>query len=245
MNQPQSDRTMATQSGSAGAQASDARAAARRIGARFQRRWHRDYASSKLRLDPAYGAVSELIDGSGMGLLDIGCGLGLLGFHLREYGFTGTYLGVDFDTAKIAEARRVSAEHALGLEFKDGDARALPAFSGHVVLLDVLHYLDQADQQALLREAATRVAPGAMLILRNVLRTPGWRFRATVLEEWFLHASRWMRTPARHYPLKEEIEAPLRAAGFTVDVQPLWGKTPFNSFFIVARRTDASASSQP
>ena len=220
-------------------QLAEARATARQIGARFRRPWHRDYASAKLRFDPAYAAVADLLDGSGMGLLDVGCGLGLLGFHLRAHGFAEPYVGVDFDTAKISEGRRINVEHQLGLTFEDGDARALPAFSGHVVLLDVLHYLEQADQQALLREAATRVAPGAMLILRNVLRTPGWRFRATVLEEWFLYASRWMRSPARHYPARAEIEAPLHAAGFTVDVQPLWGKTPFNSFFIVARRTAA------
>jgi SAM-dependent methyltransferase len=227
---------MSSASGPAGTHSSQARDIARRIGARFRRRWHRDYASAKLRFDPAYAAVADLLGNSDRGLLDIGCGLGLLGFYLRERGYRGACLGVDFDPTKIAEARHAAQGRDAGLAFEVGDARALPAFSGHVVLLDVLHYLDQADQQALLGEAAARVAPDACLVLRNVLRTRGWRFHATVLEERFLYASRWMRSPARHYPTREEIEAPLLAAGFSVDVQPLWGKTPFNSFFIVARR---------
>lgn len=212
---------------------------ARRIAARFRQRPHAGYARGKLRHDPAYGAVAGWIGaGDATPLLDIGCGLGLLGFYLRERGWRGAYLGVDFDRAKIAAAR----EAAAGLErfaFGDGRAQTLPPFQGHVALLDVLHYLPQAEQAPLLREAATRVAPGSLLIVRSVLRTPGWRFHLTRAEEWFIHAIGWMSSPAQHYPTREEIETPLRQAGLVADVQPLWAGTPFNSFAIVARRTAA------
>lgn len=218
-------------------QDTDERAIARRIGARYRRRWHRDYASSKLRFDPVFAATADLVTGSDGALLDIGCGLGLLGQYLRERGFRGPYLGIDFDAAKIEEASRAAQAVDPGLAFEAGDARrGMPAFSGHVALLDVLHYLGQDDQQTLLHEVAARVAPGSMLVLRNVLRAPGWRFRLTVLEERFLYASRWMRSPALHFPERTEIETPLREAGLEVDVKPLWGDTPFNSFLIVARR---------
>ena len=69
-----------------------------------------------------------------------------------------------------------------------------------------------------------------------MLREPGWRFRATILEERLLRALRWMRYPVTHYPEREEIEAPLRAAGFVTRVRPLWGRTPFNSYLFLARR---------
>jgi SAM-dependent methyltransferase len=216
-------------------EAAEHRVIAGRIAARLRRPWHRDYARGKLRFDPAYGAVAAALEGSDLPLLDIGCGLGLLGFYLRECGYRGAYHGVDFDAAKIAEAGR-TARHYEGLSFEVADANALPAFSGHVALLDVLHYLPRAQQQELLREAAARVAPGAALVVRNVLRDRGWRFRATVLEEHFLYASRWMRSPARHYPLRAELEEPLHAAGLGLEVRPLWGRTPFNSFAMVARR---------
>ena len=215
----------------------DERAIAGRIGARYGRRWHRHYAASKLRYDPAFTATARLLDGNEAPLLDIGCGLGLLGQYLRERGWRGDYLGVDFDAAKIEAARAAAQVADNGLRFETGDARGgLPASCGHVALLDVLHYLGKPQQQALLHEVAARVAPGALLVLRNVLREPGWRFRLTVLEERFLYASRWMRSPAVHYPTRSELEDTLREAGLTVDVSPLWGDTPFNSFLLVARR---------
>ena len=215
------------------------RAIARRIAGHMRRPWHRDYAHFKVRTDPAYAAVAALLDGNVADLLDVGCGLGLLGFYLRERGFRGAYHGVDFDAPKIVEARH-AAGYYDGLVFHDGNANALPPFCGNVAVLDVLHYLSFNEQQALLREAAARVAMGALLIVRNVLREKHWRFHATVVEERILYATRWMQSPARHFPSRHDIEAPLQALGFDVDVRPLWGRTPFNSFVIVARRMAAA-----
>lgn len=208
---------------------------ATRISQRFRKRSYAGYARGKVRYDPAYAAVAGWIGVDETPLLDIGCGLGLLGFYLRERGWRGAYHGLDFDSAKIAAAREAAVDVAR-FEFDDSRAQVLPAFQGHVALIDVLHYLSAPDQQALLRQAADRVAPGALLIVRNVLRTPGWRFQLTRAEEWFIHAIGWVASPARHFPTHEEIETPLRDAGFVADVQPLWGGTPFNSFAIVARR---------
>ena len=55
------------------------------IAARFRRPWHRDYARAKLRFDPAYAAVASLIARRREAVLDIGCGLGLLGFYLFSW----------------------------------------------------------------------------------------------------------------------------------------------------------------
>lgn len=215
---------------------------ARRVANRYRRPWHRDYARSKLRMDPVYAFVGDVVVDD-VPLLDVGCGLGLLGLYLRERGWRGAYVGVDFDAPKIAEARR-AANGERDLAFHDGSAQRLPGFQGQVALLDVLHYLEREEQPALLREAAVRVAPGAALVVRSVLRDRGWRFRATVIEEWFLHALRWMRSPAKHYPVREDIERPLLDAGLVVDVHPLWGNTPFNSFVIVARRPGSEAGAE-
>jgi 2-polyprenyl-3-methyl-5-hydroxy-6-metoxy-1,4-benzoquinol methylase len=213
----------------------DPKVLARRIAARYRRPWHRDYARAKLRMDPVYATAAFTLGDSELPLLDIGCGLGLLGCHLRESGFRGSYLGLDFDRNKITAAREI-VPHYDRFVFDDSRAQSLPEFSGHVALVDVLHYLEREEQQTLLRESVARVAPGACLIVRSVLRDRGWRFRVTVIEERVIHAMRWMRSPARHFPLREEIEQPLRDAGLVVDVRPLWGNTPFNSFVLVATR---------
>lgn len=221
---------------------------AARVARRYRRPWHRDYVRAKLRHDPVYATLGDLLAGDERPLLDVGCGLGLLGLYLREARRGGAYRGIDFDEGKIAVGREAAAGEA-GMSFEPGDARGLPAFAGHVALIDVLHYLPAAAQHDLLRAAAARVAPGALLFVRSVLRERGWRFRLTVAEEFFIHAIGWMRSPARHYPLRAEIEAPLRAAGLEVDTRPLWGSTPFNSFAILARRPggiqDAPATRRP
>lgn len=210
-----------------------------RIGARYARREHRSYARGKLRWDPVFEAVGPMLAASPRTLLDVGCGLGLLGQYLRERGFRARYLGIDLDTRKIEEAKR-AARDGLELDFAEGSATELPEFRGNVALIDVLHYLPAGHQQLALAEAAARVPPGGMIVLRNVVRDASWRFRATVIEEHFIRALRWMRYPVTHYPERDEIEAPLRASGFTTEVKPLWGRTPFNSYLFIARRDGAA-----
>lgn len=210
-----------------------------RIAARYRLQQHRSYARGKLRWDPVFPMAAPLLADSPRALLDIGCGLGLLGQYLRECGFRARYCGVDLDAKKIAEAQAAAARDELALEFATGAAASLPAFQGDVALFDVLHYLPAAGQQRLLIDAAERVSPGGLMVIRNVLREPSWRFRVTIAQERFARALGWMRYPVTHYPEREEIEAPLRATGFATRVMPLWGRTPFNSYLFIARREHA------
>jgi SAM-dependent methyltransferase len=205
-----------------------------RISARYRLHPHRSYVRGKLRWDPLFTTVAPTLVDSPRGLLDIGCGFGLFGQYLRECGFRARYFGMDLDERKIAEARR--AANGLDLEFAVGSATSLPQFSGDVALFDVLHYLSAEQQQLALAQAAACVPAGGLIAIRNVLREPGWRFRTTIAEERIARALRWMRYPVTYYPEREEIEAPLRAAGFVTQVTPLWGRTPFNSYLFLARR---------
>ena len=162
----------------------------------------RCYVRGKLASDPVYAATAALLAGTQLPLLDIGCGLGLLGHYLHAEGHRQPYLGLDHDARKISAARH--AAHRAGLDtamsLRDGDATELPALLGHVTLLDVLHYLPRERQQTLLLMAARHLAPQGILIIRNVLREPNWRFQATRLEEFLLHSSGWIRAGVQHYP---------------------------------------------
>jgi len=215
-----------------------ARAAAiARIVARYRHWRHRRYVRGKLKWDPLFEAIAPLLAESSRPLLDIGCGLGLLGQYLRERGARMPYLGVDPDGAKIEEARAAAMAGALDIDFATLDASSLPAFGGDVALIDVLHYLPADLQRQALANAAARVVPGGLLVIRNVLRDDSWRYRLTVAEERFAAALGWMRFATGHFPRREDIESPLASLGFDVRVEPLWGATPFNSYLIVARRT--------
>ncbi|MGA9421081.1 MAG: methyltransferase domain-containing protein [Rhodanobacteraceae bacterium] len=211
------------------------RRASARVAARLRNYRHRTYARCKLGLDPVYATIADQLGSSERPLLDIGCGLGLLGLYLRERGFSGAYRGLDSDASKIAEAGRAARGLAAFEVEVANAAHELPPFKGDIAVLDMLHYLGATDQSRVLRESATRVSSDGRLILRNVVREPNWRFRATVLEERFARAFRW--TPgALHFPTLPEITAPLLGAGFNIEARPLWGRTPFNSYLIIASR---------
>lgn len=207
-----------------------------RIAARYESHWQRSYARGKLRHDPAFATVAEHVLSRNHALLDIGCGMGLLGQYLREGGHRGAYLGIDLDAKKIDTAKRAATRLQPALDFMAVDASSLPAFHGDVAMLDVLHYLPRDSQRALLHESTARVADDGVLIVRNVLREDNWRFHITRTEETWLRLCGWMRTPVRHYPDSGDVATPLRAAGLAVSITPLWGHTPFNSYLIVASR---------
>ncbi len=208
---------------------------AERIAGHFEGRWLQGYARGKLRRDPVFAAAFELLKDSPLPVLDVGCGIGLFEFYLRERGFLPPITGVDFDAGKIAQAQHIAGRQYTDLTFIVGDVLATGDFRGHVVLFDVLHYLPAARQAALLAQLADHVAPCAVCLIRATPRDASWRFRITQVEELFLRACLWMKSGAVHYPTIEETLAPFRARGFTCEVRPLWGRTPFNSHLFILR----------
>jgi len=150
----------------------------RDVAALFDSRFLRGYARSKLARDPVYAAVASRLPE--LPLLDLGCGVGLLAFSLRQRGFRSPILGVDYDARKIDAARRAGDG---SVEFRRADVRDPIDVRGNVALLDVLHYFTDEDQQQILRNVAACVAPGGVAIIRDAIRDGSWRYRATYVEE--------------------------------------------------------------
>ena len=192
----------------------------------------------KLRHDPAFAAISALVCDAGATLpvLDLGCGMGLLGQWLREHGHRGDYLGIDHDPRKLAAGRAAARGLQPAIELRQGGLATLPPFCGHIVLLDVLHYLAREAQRRLLQQSAQRLAGDGLLLIRSVLRDASWRYRVTLAEERLLTLTGWMHTAMRHIPTRGELESGIEDAGLNVTARPLWGRTPFNSWLLVARR---------
>ena len=130
---------------------SEHKPACARVAAQFRQLWLRRYVKSKLRRDPIYSVANELFRDSGEPILDIGCGLGLLGFYLRERGRRQPILGLDLDARKIGLGSRVATARYRDIDLRHQDVlRPIPAFSGNIALFDVLHYLPLAQQASLL-----------------------------------------------------------------------------------------------
>lgn len=209
----------------------------KKLAAPFPGIWDRTYVSSKVKTDPLYGAVLVELSGSSLPLLDLGCGLGLLAFYLRECGLNFPIHGVDYDPRKISSARKASSalkHHELS--FDTHDAReGLPEHSGNVTILDILQFFTPAEQEQLLGLAASRVAPGGKLVIRSGLRDESRRFKVTVFCDYLAKFTFWMKAAPTHYPSGEEFERILSPFG-EVKISPLWGGTPFNNHLIVMEK---------
>jgi SAM-dependent methyltransferase len=201
--------------------------------------WHRSYVKSKLRTDPLYSGVFGELQGAELPLLDLGCGLGLLAFYLRERGLEFPVLGIDYDPRKIEDAARLAAKHYAdrALEFRVGDAReGIPDFEGNVTILDILQFFTPEEQDRLLVNAASCVRVGGKLVIRSALRKRGWRFRVTQAGDLLAKATFWMKAAPTHYPSEESIRETLEKAGLEGDCRPLWGKTPFSNYLLTFKR---------
>ena len=195
------------------------------------------YIKSKLKSDPLYAAVLGELEGSALPLLDLGCGLGLLAFYLREHGLQVPIHSFDYDERKIQEASRLAGERGLeGLSFAFHDAReGLPDHSGNVTILDILQFFTPEELHTLFTQAAESVAPGGKLVIRSCIRDDSWRFKATVAGDLLAKATFWMKAAPTHYPSAEDFHRSLDPHG-EVTISPLWGGTPFNNHLIVLKK---------
>jgi len=207
---------------------------ARRLSSLYDRRAVRTYVRVKMRFDPLYGAVLQQLRDHDEPLIDLGCGIGVLPFFLREHGFRAPIIGVDFDGRKIDIAQK-AARRYCDIDFITGDARHSLPEDHNVIMLDLLQYLDTETQQQLLSNVA-RIA--RVVIIRQGLRDTSWRYRMTAAVDVIGRAVRWMKADTLNYPTREQIVSAFD--GFAATVAPSWGRLPYNNYLFVFRKAASS-----
>lgn len=215
-------------------------AARDRVASLFDTRFLRYYTLGKLSRDPVYDAVIARLRGSTLPLLDVGCGAGIFAFYLRECGLAMPLAGIDHDAKKIAVANVLASRYA-NISFREGDAREPLAHRGSVVMLDLLHYFDDATQARILANAAACVAPGGVLIVRDAIRDGSWRYRVTYAQEMFARSVRWLKAERLNFPAWSTLAA---LQGFEEEIVPMWGRTPFNNYLFVFRRASSGTTNE-
>ncbi len=116
-------------------------------------------------------------------VVDIGCGHGLVSVCAALGDPTRTVLGVDIDPAKIARAREAT-RGIPNLEFRIAESGAVPRGPWDAaVFVDVLYLLPEREQQRLVAEAVAQLAPGGVVLIKEMGTRPAWKVRWNTVQE--------------------------------------------------------------
>ena len=129
-----------------------------------------------------FEAVASAVPTAGR-ILEIGCGHGLFSTYLALASADRTVLGTDVDGDKIHAAQRAAAG-IDNLEFRPDEPGAFPLGPWDAVcIVDVLYLIDRQGERALLASAAEHLAPGGVLVVKEMGTAPRWKFRWMALQE--------------------------------------------------------------
>lgn len=211
------------------------------------------WARGKLGRDPIFAALLEnacIPDAARM--LDLGCGRGLLAawlFAARQIAHEGAWPAAlpmppaltGFSGVELMGAEVDCGNHALGAfgsaaRLEQGDIRTAELGNPDVItMLDVIHYIDTAAQEALLDRIRAALPAGGLFLTRVGDANGGLPFRLSQLVDRgmaFAQGHRLARMWCR--PLAAWVDA-LEARGFSVRTQPMSQGTPFANVMIAAR----------
>jgi len=128
-------------------------------------------------------------------VLDVGCGGGLFLALLAATGRISQ--GVGFDTSQMAieVAQRLETKFPNGprIRFEHrGAGETWPADTFDVVsIVDLMHHVPPSEQENVLAQAASHVAPGGLLLYKDVSEGPAWRAWASRLHDLVV-ARQWI-----------------------------------------------------
>jgi SAM-dependent methyltransferase len=197
-------------------------------------------------MDPVFETAAATLRSREGKIIDLGCGLGLLAFWFRYHDLNQDFVGYDQSEWKVraglAAARRLDYTN---VEFHTKNMLEVDLCGAAAVCaFDVLHYLPGREQRQFLQNLAAAAKSGAVVLFRTGVRNQGWRSWATLLEEVWTRASGWIRGGSINFPTLEYLETIFRQEGCVLHSQPLWGRTPFSSYWCRVESTPIGSPPQ-
>lgn len=187
-------------------------------------RWNAEGYTQNFSFVHEYGSdLISLIDGTGLSVLDLGCGNGALTSRLVQSGFRAQ--GLDASPELLDTARRTYPE----LTFRQGDAVNFQVSKPYDVVFSnaVLHWIDRERQDDMLHCVNQALKLGGQFIFE----LGGYGNNALihrVLEQSFARRGLAYRMPF-YFPTIGQYAARLEAAGFKVTYATLFDRpTPLS-----------------
>ena len=193
---------------------------------RVRNRYHlmeaypRMFARFKLQSDPMFDDLPELLANNQSTIktiLDIGCGYGVPGCWCLEFFPNATVFGLDPNRERVRVAALAMGTQGRILEDVAPDLPAIPNPPDLILLLDMLHYLDDTSIATLFRNCYQTMQNKGLLLARFVIKpdsTPSW--------SWNLEDRRIKISGGRAYYRKPELMARLmKDAGFAIETDAI------------------------
>jgi predicted exporter/SAM-dependent methyltransferase len=178
----------------------------------------RMFARCKLRLDPLFDDLPRMLAARKeiKTIVDIGCGYGIPACWCLERFQEARIAAIEPDPERVRIAALALGERGTVAQ---GWAPEMPPLSAApvdvVLLLDMLHYVDEATAAELFRRSFQLLAEGGLLVARCTIRPVGrtsWSWRLEKARIRLSGHEAWYRSP-------EKMAELLAEAGFTVIVQ--------------------------
>ncbi|MEI6887685.1 MAG: MMPL family transporter [Bacteroidales bacterium] len=197
------------------------------------------YMRIKLRLEQNYQLLNEHVPRQG-DILDLGCGYGIVSYMLALTSIHRNITGIDFDNEKIRVADGGFLKSPR-INFITADIRTFDFLPKDCIILsDVLHYIQPADQEQLLVKCMSNLRPGGMILIRDADESRAGQHSRARLTEWFSTGMKFNKTSEEtarlHFLSTAGLERIASAAGFSLEI--IGSKTySSNTYYLLKKKS--------
>ena len=185
----------------------------------------RMFARFKLQSDPMFTDLPKILEKRRQDvetILDIGCGYGVPGCWCLEYFPDAQIIAVDPDPERVRVASLAMGTRGTVLEDTATEMPVLPEPPDLILLLDMLHYLDDDSIRLLFSNCFQSIADKGILLTRYVIRpdtTPSWSWK---LEDFRIKLS----GGEAHYRSTAQMAKLMEQSGFAIETSRVSSSNP-------------------
>jgi predicted exporter/SAM-dependent methyltransferase len=184
----------------------------------------RMFTRFKLQLDPMFKELPRMLaeQDNVTTIIDIGCGYGVPACWCLEYYKQAEVYGIDPDPERVRVATLAIGDRGTVTAGWAPELPSVPRPADVVLLLDMLHYLDDETAAAVFSMSFQTLGQKGILVTRFVLRPadrPSWSWRLEDSRIKLSGRSPWYRSP-------ERIAEFMKEAGFVITVNEVSAGNP-------------------